>query len=96
MPNRQTYLQIFRRIPLPLNFVFRTSIRTSKAPTSGMMLATIKMGANEYLSDTQPTRYVEIIVSIPAAVPLMPLTDATELLWKISDGKTSAIVQKVA
>src|SRR4051794_8401845 len=50
------------------------------------------MGSNEYRSDTQPIRNVEMMVPTPAPAPPMPLTVATDWLGYRSAGSASPIV----
>ena len=61
-------------------------------------LATTRTGANEEVSAVQPIKYVEMMVPIPAPVPLKPLTltEATTRLGYRSDGNASAIVDQAA
>src|SRR4051812_36424940 len=75
---------------------FRTSRNTSAVATSGIRLAPMRIGSNEYLSAIQPIKKVEMIVPMPAPVPLSPLTDATDALGYRSAGRARAIVDQAA
>src|SRR5262245_5459018 len=56
------------------------STSTGVVAITGIALAPIKIGPNEYLSEILPINKVDRIVPTPAAPPLIPLTDATEPL----------------
>src|SRR5262245_24695693 len=58
--------------------LLRTRVSAATTASSGIRLAAIRIGSNEYRSATTPVRYVAVIVPIPAPVPLIPLTEATE------------------
>ena len=62
----------------------------------GIRLAPIRIGSNEYLSAMWPIMYVEMIVPIPAPVPLNPLTEATDSLGYKSEGSDKAMVDQAA
>ena len=79
-----------------MDLVFRTSANTTSTPIRGMRLAAIRMGLKEYESAIFPMMKVETMVRTPAAVPLIPLTDATESLLNRSEGRTRAIVENEA
>ena len=67
-------------IPSDVARLFLTSSSSATIATSGMRLPPTSSGSNEYRSATKPVTYVAMIVPMPAAVPLIPLTDATEFL----------------
>src|SRR5258708_1728881 len=74
----------------------RMSTKTRMVATTGTRLAPTSTGPNEYRSLIFPIRSVEMMVPIPAAAPLIPLTVATALLGYRSAGKDKPIVDQGA
>jgi len=62
----------------------------------GTIDATMITGSNDIRSATLPIQSVDIKVPIPAAVPPIPLTDATARLSKTSAGSDRNIVEHAA
>src|SRR6516162_959546 len=95
---RKARLQILRTSPCCVASVFRTSSNTRIIPINGINPQRIINGSNKCVpaarreSDRCPANSKTIIVPIEAAVPLKPLTDATESAKNKSEGRTLAIV----
>src|SRR5215469_1542812 len=94
--------QIRRTSPSSVARVLRTRTSTRIMATKGTNPATIMIGSKECApaawraSEKWPIKRNAMIVPIPAPVPLMPLTEATDSLLKRSEGKTLAMVENEA
>ena len=95
-------VQIGRTRPRRVASVLRTRMSTSSIPINGTIPAATMMRSNEWeaaiwgRSEKCPISLNAMMVPIPAPVPLMPLTVATDWLKKRSEGKTLAIVENEA
>src|SRR6266568_1901980 len=94
--------QIRRTNPSSVARVFRTRSNTRIIARKGIMPATTTMASKAWPpaawcpSEKWPISKKAMIVPMPAPVPLIPLTEATDSLLKRSDGNTLAIVENAA
>ena len=94
--------QMRRTSPSSVARVLRTRSSTRIMATKGTMPATITIGSKAWAaaawraSEKWPIKRNAMMVPIPAPVPLMPLTEATDSLLKRSEGRTLAMVEKEA
>ena len=95
-PEFHTRFQIGLTIPFSVALLLRIRTNTASVANNGRMLAAIRIGSNEYLSEIRPTNNIAMIVQMPAPVPLIPLTEATEFVRYKSAGKFRMTVEKAA